>query len=586
MNSAEASRNSLRAPPESGRLGEILLREGSIQTEDLEKALAFQAQYGGRIGSILVRIGAVAEDAMLMAVSRQIELPLITGDDLPDNSNAFLSMAEVSGIDPDWWIDQEILAWETVETAPDGSDEASLNCVARDPLSPDLPETVERAFGGRPVTWWLARNRDLDRALNLLREENRHRHRDAGDEISHLRELAEEAPTVELVSNTLAQAFGEGASDVHIEPAESHFDIRYRIDGVLQARANLSRERFDAVASRIKLIAGLDIAERRMPQDGRLSTRISGQDVEIRVSCLPGVWGESIVMRLLPKEAENYSLEALGMEEDHLAAYAKWILEPHGIILVTGPTGAGKSRTLYSTLEAINDGQSKIITVEDPVEYNVAGVTQVQAKAEIGFTFAEALRSILRQDPDKVMVGEIRDLETAEIGVRASLTGHMVFSTLHTNDAISAFMRLVDMGLEPFLVATSLTAVMAQRLIRRICPDCAQPDQPEPHVLALVKAMKAQGDTMMAGEPRWLKAAGCKKCQGTGYRGRTGIYELVSVTQEIRDAVLSGASTHELEAIGRTQGYRNLREDGLIKAWKGISSIDEIMRVTGGFVDE
>ena len=286
-----------------------------------------------------------------------------------------------------------------------------------------------------------------------------------------LRELAEEAPVVELVSNTMSQAVNENASDIHVEPKEHDFDIRYRVDGVLQNRLTLPRSRFDAVASRIKLISGLDSAERRLPQDGRIGMRVSGKDLDIRVSCLPGVWGESIVMRLLLKEQKDFSLAKIGMAADHFATFAKLAQEPYGIILVTGPTGSGKSTTLKATLEHIKDGKRKIITVEDPVEYNIPGVTQVQTKADIGYTFGKALRSILRQDPDVIMIGEIRDLETAQIAVQASLTGHMVFSTLHTNDSLSAFTRLIDMGLEPFLgVASSVPgSPMAQRLQCAAC---------------------------------------------------------------------------------------------------------------------
>ncbi len=557
------------------RLGMILLEAGHIPAQDLENALKFQSQFGGRIGSILVRIGAVSEDVMLTCLSEQLGFPVIDGDNIPKGTTAFTSVIDDSDVDTDWWIDQEALVWR--------DDRGELNCIARDPLSAMVQEVVSRQANGAGVNWWLARNRDLDRALAGVREESARRTRDTNDEISHLRELAEEAPVVEFVSNTLAQAFGEGASDIHIEPGESNFEIRHRIDGVLQPRATVSRDRFDAVASRIKLISGLDIAERRLPQDGRLSTRISGHDIDIRVSTLPGVWGESIVLRLLPKERQDISLEGLGMEPDHLRIFRQWIREPHGIILVTGPTGSGKSTTLYGTLAEINDGESKIVTVEDPVEYNIPGITQVQAKAEIGYTFARALRSILRQDPDTVMIGEIRDLETAEIAVRAALTGHLVFSTLHTNDAISAFTRLVDMGLESFLVASSVNAIMAQRLVRKLCPECSEAHQPAKTITEIAGRLKKQNSSLFPGKKAgWRAPVGCHECRGTGYRGRMGIYEMVSVTPEIRDSVMNGASAHDLERIARTEGYRNLREDGLVKAWNGKTSVEEVIRVAGG----
>jgi general secretion pathway protein E len=404
---------------------------------------------------------------------------------------------------------------------------------------------------------------------------------DMDGDVSLLRELAEEAPVVELVSNTLAQAVNEGASDIHVEPREREFDIRYRIDGVLQNRLTLPRSRFDAVASRIKLISGLDIAERRLPQDGRIGMRISGRDLDIRVSCLPGVWGESIVMRLLFKEQKEFSLAKIGMAPDHLEIFGKLAQEPYGIILVTGPTGSGKSTTLKATLEHIKDGRRKIITVEDPVEYNIPGVTQVQTKAEIGYTFARALRSILRQDPDTIMIGEIRDLETAQIAVQASLTGHMVFSTLHTNDALTAFTRLIDMGVEPFLVASSVRMVMAQRLVRRLCSHCRKPHEPPLAIRQKSEELRAHFRDILPEQPEWFMAGGCKQCQHTGYRGRLGIYEVAAVNDTVADMVLHQKPIHEIQRVLRQEGFRDLLEDGLLKAWQGETSVEEVLRVAG-----
>jgi general secretion pathway protein E len=407
--------------------------------------------------------------------------------------------------------------------------------------------------------------------------------RHAGDEgeggdVQHLREMAEEAPVVELVSNLMAQAVEQRASDIHLEPEERQFSVRFRIDGVLHQRLQLPRERFDAVASRLKLISGMDIAERRLPQDGRMSTRVGGQEMDIRVSALPGVHGESIVMRLLPKERKELGLDRLGFEADHLALMKAWTAEANGIVLVTGPTGSGKSTTLYAALAAANDGLKKIITVEDPVEFQLPAITQIQAHAEIGLTFANALRSILRQDPDVIMIGEIRDLETAEIAVQAALTGHLVLSTLHTNDAISAFTRLVDMGVEPFLVATPIRAVQAQRLVRRLCA-CARPA----HVPEALQAEAARfADAVLPGvAPRWLEAVGCPQCLGTGYRGRLGIYEMVPVSEQMQHLIVTGASVNEMKAQARAEGHRFLRDDGLLKAWQGLTTVEEVLRVTG-----
>ena len=397
------------------------------------------------------------------------------------------------------------------------------------------------------------------------------------DDVSHLRELAEEAPVIELVNNILAQAMDQRASDIHIEPEEQLFHVRMRTDGILHTRMTLPSSRYPAVASRVKLISGMDIAERRLPQDGRLSVRVSGQEVDVRVSAVPAVHGESIVLRLLPKERQDLSLERLGFSRRDLDLFRAWAREPNGIVLVTGPTGSGKSTTLYATLEEMNQRDRKMITVEDPVEYEVGGVTQIQANAEIGYTFARALRAILRQDPDVIMIGEIRDLETAEIAVQSALTGHLVLSTLHTNDAVSAFTRLVDMGVEPFLVATSVRAVQAQRLVRQLCKHCSQPTEVLPAVARLLEHIE---DTDL--EPDWRKPVGCVKCQGTGYRGRLGIYELVDVSSEMQELIISGATAEKMRALATEQGGRSLREDGLLKARAGHTSVEEVVRVTGG----
>jgi general secretion pathway protein E len=555
-------------------IGQLLLSAGLISREDLEKALAFQESYGGRLGSILVRMGAVGEDPLLQLLSRQLELPVLEPEEIPTDLRTYLAAIEASGLSSDWWLDQETLPWETGD--------GRLHLMARDPLKPSLQEVVDRAFAGRSFTWWLARTQDLDRTLDQVRRRISQDSSRPGDDIQHLKELAEEAPVIELVSNTLAQAFNEGASDIHIEPSERSFAVRVRLDGVLQNRLTLPRERFDAVASRIKLISGLDIAERRLPQDGRISVRLSGQEIDVRVSAVPGVWGESIVLRLLPKERQAYRLDNLGMEKDYLERYRNWIAEPHGVILVTGPTGSGKSTTLYATLEAINDGKEKILTVEDPVEYNIPGVSQVQVLADIGYTFARALRAFLRQDPDIIMIGEIRDGETAQIAVQASLTGHMVYSTLHTNDALGAFTRLIDMGVEPFLVVSTVRAVMAQRLVRLICPHCAEPQPPSAEAERIIADLRQRFPSVFeGGRANWRHGRGCKQCQSTGYKGRMAIYEMAGVTPDLHDAILAHAQTPELQRIASKHGYRTLREDGMIKAWRGDTSLEEVLRITG-----
>lgn len=563
-----AARNvAMQHVPASSRLGERLLARGAIRSADLERALELQAQMGGRLGSLLVRIGALSEEQLLEALAEQLALPLLGREvTLP------LDPAEwgVPGSDTDWneWmLDQQVLVWTDGERA----------CWAsRDPLSPSLQEALDYALPQYALQPVLAAGQALERALDALGQ----RQRDAGggDDVRHLRELAEEAPVVELVNNLLAQAVEQRASDIHLEPGEHEFVVRFRIDGVLYARLALPRERYNAVASRLKLISGMDIAERRLPQDGRLTVRAASQAMDVRASALPGVHGESIVLRLLPKERKDLGLERLGMAPDHLALLQGWSREAHGIVLVTGPTGSGKSTTLYATLAASNDGLKKIITVEDPVEFQLPGITQVQTHADIGLTFAGVLRSILRQDPDVVMVGEIRDRETAEIAIQAALTGHLVLSTVHTNDALGAFTRLIDMGVEPFLVATPMKGVQAQRLVRRLCPHCARPAQPLPAIAteAQTWAARVLGDA----PAQWREAVGCPQCQGTGYRGRVGIYELVPVDEAMQQAVVAGATHLQLRAMARERGCRFLREDGLLKAWQGVTSVDEVLRVT------
>ncbi|MGE5093859.1 MAG: GspE/PulE family protein [Betaproteobacteria bacterium] len=551
-------------------IGQMLIERGLIAEGDLEKALAFQRQFKGRLGSILVRMGALSEDSLLPVLAQQTGLTLLSGDELPARREPMAVAVEASGLDPEWFHDQQLAVWE----AADGA----IRCASRNPISSYLQETLAVALGERPHSWHFVRTQDLDRLLKWIEVGPRG---GEADEVAHLRELAEEAPTIELVSNILAQAIDEDASDVHIEPEESSFEVRYRIDGVLHTRMTQPASRFDAVATRIKLISGMDIAERRLPQDGRITIRAAGADMDVRVSALPGVHGESLVMRLLPKERAYLSLEWLGMEADHLAQFARWALEPHGIILVTGPTGSGKSTTLYAALDAANDHTKKIVTVEDPVEYKLRGITQVQAHGEIGYDFARALRAILRQDPDVIMIGEIRDLETAEIAVQSSLTGHLVLSTLHTNDALSAFTRLLDMGVEPFLVASAVRAVQAQRLVRRLCEACARPAQPPAAVADAVRELRAKYPSVLRGEPAWRIPAGCPECRQSGYRGRMGIYEMVEVTPEIQDAIMRRATSTEMIDLARRAGYRNLREDGLIKAARGLTSVEEVLRVTG-----
>jgi len=555
---------------QSMTIGQMLLSRGLINQADLDKALVFQKQAKARLGAALVRLGAISEDSLLPVLAEQMGITLLDEENISVRGPDILRTIEQTGISPAWFAEQGLIVWE-------GAD-GVIHCASRNPANSFLQETMAQAAPNHSLIWHLVRTRDAEWLAKLVRPAQ---DSELTDDVAHLKELAEEAPVIELVNNVLAQATDENASDIHIEPEEHEFNIRFRVDGVLQTRATLPHERFAAVASRIKLISGLDIAERRLPQDGRITVRASGVDMDIRVSVVPGVHGESIVMRLLPKDRADFRLERLGMEVDHLQQFLRWAKEPHGIMLVTGPTGSGKSTTLYAALAVANDRQSKIITVEDPVEYKMRGITQIQTQSEIGYTFSRALRAILRHDPDIIMIGEIRDVETAEIAVQSALTGHMVFSTLHTNDSIAAFTRLIDMGVEPFLVASSVRAVEAQRLVRRLCPDCSQPVSLPDELGEMIDGLRLRFPKLLSTEANWRSACGCPSCHQSGYRGRLGIYEFVEVSPDLQAAIMRRLPAHELTAIARANGYRNLREDGMLKAWRGETSLDEILRVTG-----
>ena len=554
-------------PGQPKRLGEMLVERNAVQRADIDRALQIQRTVGGRLGSLLVRTGAISEDMLLRTLAEQIgALYLADTEDLPDPLDMYRFMS-ASPIQLTWFLDNAVLMWQQDE---------EIYCLARDIPDHTVSETLEyfyqTADAAPPIRFCLTANHHLDRALDNVRNHRAMEELFSG-EAQQLRDLAEQAPVIELVNNLLSQAVDLGASDIHVEPAEETFSVRMRVDGVLHTRLTQSKDRFAAVASRIKLISGLDIAERRLPQDGRITERISGREMDIRVSTVPCAFGESLVLRLLAKERDDLVFRNLGMEPDHLRLFRGWLGTTNGIVLVTGPTGSGKSTTLAAALEEIDDGVKKIITVEDPVEYQMPTITQMQVHSEIGFTFARALRAILRQDPDVIMIGEIRDLETAEIAIRSALTGHVVLSTVHTNDAISSFTRLIDMGVEPFLVAAPVRGVQAQRLVRRVCPNCSVP-VPRPALAdGYLDAVPAQ----MLGN-HWVEVEGCDHCRQTGYRGRTGIYELVPMTDELQELIVSGAHLNDLKRVAREHGCRTLVEDGLIKASRGETTVEELMR--------
>ena len=548
------------------RLGDLLLERNDVQPADLDKARRIQRSVGGGLGPLLVRTGAISEDLLLQRLAEQHgAVYLRNAEDLPDSLEVYRFVSE-SSIKLDWFLDHAVLMWRR---------EGNLSCIASDIGDHALLSALNYFYPGEDVTFCLAPNHQIDRLLDFVRKERAIEDLYSGDSARQLRELAEEAPIVELVNNLLSQAVDLAASDIHVEPAEGQFAVRMRVDGVLHTRLTQPVERFPAVASRIKLISGIDIAERRLPQDGRISTRISGQEMDIRVSTVPCAFGESIVLRMLAKERDDLVLQNLGMEADHLALFRSWFRASNGIVLVTGPTGSGKSTTLAASLAEIDDGIKKLITVEDPVEHQMPNVTQIQTHAEIGYTFARALRAILRQDPDVIMIGEIRDLETAEIAIRSAMTGHLVLSTVHTNDALSSFTRLIDMGLEPFLVVAPVRGVQAQRLVRRACARCSTSISAPTLVRDQIRHVSPE----LIGD-RWVRVEGCDDCRHTGYSGRIGIYELVPISGELRDRIVAGAKPGELRKLALQQGHRTLLQDGLIKASHGHTTLEEVTRLT------
>ena len=553
------------------KIGALLRERNSLSEADLQKALKIQSEIGGKLGAVLIRIGAASEEVVVKTLAEQLSLPLITEESgLPEAAN-IVDTCRDRNIDIDWMIDQKVMLW--IEKGQ----EHQIMCASRDPLSESLLSSVELLCPDLETLPCFILSQDFDALVRSVDKIKSDIDQGNPEDESYLKELAEEAPTIELVNSLFAQAVDAGASDIHFEPEELSFRVRFRCDGVLTTKLTLGRERFDALVSRVKLISGMDIAERRLPQDGSISTRAGGLEIDIRVSALPGVFGESMVLRLLPKERKQLSLQALGMLPDQMQLMAKLVRQPHGIVLVTGPTGSGKSTTLYTALDESNENDKKIITVENPVELKLKGITQIQTNEDIGLTFAACLRTILRQDPDVIMVGEIRDLETAEIAMQAAITGHLVLSTIHTNDSLSAFPRLIDMGVEPFMAATPIIATQAQRLLRKLCSHCSEPAQNVPQDKAKVEQLAEQ--VGIAKEANWRRAVGCKACQGTGYKGRVGVYELIEINDKMRALILDQAPVSKLYEEAKRQGFRSLYEDGMIKAYSGITSVEEVFRV-------
>ncbi|HEX8138247.1 MAG TPA: type IV-A pilus assembly ATPase PilB [Pyrinomonadaceae bacterium] len=603
----------------SAKLGEILVRENLLSPQQLREALDYQREHGGRLGYNLVKLGLVSDDMITAVLSRQYGVPSVNLElfDIEDSVirlipqdvaqkysvlplsrvGATLTLAMVdptnvfamddikfmTGLNIEPVVVSEASVHEAIAKYYDVSREIELATVVADVLVDGLSVKGSNGNGNGNGHGGITHadlvsldslDFDSEAAENLeVIEDNEE------IDLSSLTRMSEDAPVVRLVNVLLVDALRRGASDIHIEPYEKELRIRFRIDGVLYDVMHPPLKMRDALISRLKIMSKLDISEKRLPQDGRIKIKVKvdarSRELDFRVSTLPTLFGEKVVLRLLDKENLMLDMTKLGFEPQSLEKFQRNISRPYGMVLVTGPTGSGKTNTLYSALQSLNTTETNIMTAEDPVEFNLAGVNQVQMKEQIGLNFAAALRSFLRQDPNIILVGEIRDFETAEIAIKAALTGHLVLSTLHTNDAPSTISRLMNMGIEPFLVATSVNLIQAQRLIRRVCKDCKKEQQTPPEALIEVGFSPDE-----ARQVKTYKGRGCQTCNGTGYKGRVGLYEVMEVTDEIRELILIGASALELRKRAIEDGMITLRESGLHKIRAGITTIEEVVRET------
>ena len=554
------------------KIGEILIEAGKVSERDIDRALLAQREMGERIGQVLIKLGLVSELDMIQALSQQLDIPVLLGPDYPEAPVTLTEIPEIflvsNGVVPVKRTDEEVVFAASIPQ----------DAYLKKALAMSLNKTVSVVFGLETDIAKALEARDQT-ASDEDDDEFGDRFSGQSDDefIEHLKDLASEAPVIRLVNQIIHRAVDLSASDIHIEPFEEGLQLRYRVDGVLQEQpdppgANLA----PAIASRIKLLSGMNIAERRLPQDGRIMTRVKGHELDLRVSTIPTVHGESIVMRVLDRERIRLSLSDMGFSEDTLARYQTLLAKPHGVLLVTGPTGSGKTTTLYASLASLDSERLKIITVEDPVEYQLEGVNQIQVQAQIELTFARSLRSILRQDPDIIMIGEMRDTETAQIGVQSALTGHLVLSTLHTNTAAGAITRLEDMGVERYLITSSVNGVLAQRLVRTLCSSCKESVELSEVAIRKYNLQRFLPD----GQQTVFQAKGCDHCGHTGYVGRTSIHELFLLDEEMHRVIMEGADATILHSAARRQGMITLYEDGLRKVVQGQTSLEEVMRVT------
>ncbi len=556
------------------KLGEILLESGTINANALADALQYAQEHGKRIGEALIELELADEEAVTRALATQFNMPFVELDSQSVDEDALKLMSE------------DVIRRHGV--VPMGREGSRLKVVITDPLDLETLDVLRFRLNIDliPVLAPPTKVKDfIEKFVNPMTDEMSKTMASIDHDAPEMEGLdgasdvldgsETDAPIIRLINLMIGEAVRSRASDIHVEPMSNRVRVRYRVDGVCHVRDDVPKNMQSAVTTRLKIMSGMDIAERRVPQDGRIKMKIGGGQIDFRVSSCPSYHGESIVLRILRPDSVNVGIEALGFEEDDNKRFQQTIKRPNGIFLVTGPTGSGKTTTLYSALQNLNRPDKKIITAEDPVEYNFTGMNQCQVREDIGLGFARILRSMLRQAPNIILVGEIRDREVGDVAIQAALTGHLVFSTLHTNDAPSAITRLIEMGIKPFLVASAVQAIMAQRLVRVICKDCKTED-PSPNKSML--AVLGFKDDELAGKT-FYKGAGCSRCGGTGYRGRQGIFEFLQLSAELRELAFNRAPTTELRRAARATGMRSLVDDGKIKILKGVTTPDEVARI-------
>ena len=551
------------------QLGDILLEGGLVSPDQLTDAVEQQQRLGRSLGRVLVDLGILTEGQLVSALAQQIGLTFVDLSDYPVDGSAVTRVSDA--------------VCRRHTALPIGYDDGKLVVAMADPANVFALDDI-RSLTGMDLKPVVATKPDLLAAINRYHRGDAELDdltiameagKEVDDDLSNIKEVVEDAPIVKFVNLLITQAIQDRASDIHIEPAERDLRVRFRIDGVLHEVMRSPKSITSGVTSRLKIMADINIAERRIPQDGRLSVNANGKKIDLRVATLPTVWGEKIVMRILDNSNAMMKLSDLGFADENYEVYSKSFIKPYGMILVTGPTGSGKSTTLYATLNIVSKPEVNVITVEDPVEYRLPGINQVQTNVKAGLTFAAALRSILRSDPDIVLLGEIRDHETAQIAIEAALTGHLVLSTLHTNDAPSAITRLTEMGIEPFLVGSALDCVLAQRLARKLCPKCKEAYVPSREMMTENRFTWSADEAL----PTLYRPIGCSACSKTGYKGRLALHEVMAVSEDIERMAVEHASALAISKVALEQGMITLREDGLRKVKAGITSIEEILRV-------